>query len=284
MNIYGRLMGLILLLIIISIAGGQEARQRVVKAYQAYGDREYAKCAQYYGLAIDHGATHYETFYNAACCFALILDVEQAYAYLEEAMDRGYYDAENLELDSDLEILRGDERWIDILVSCHKNLNAYLATINAELYWMYREDQSSRMNDEIDWAIVHKQDSTHRARVKEMIDEGGLRAADDYFHAAMIYQHGDDSTDYWMAYELASKAVELDSTHDVAKWLSAAAMDRYLWSMDKPQIYGTQYHTIDGIWTIEPIDTTAVTDEERRKWHVPTLEEAWKRAEGMNER
>jgi hypothetical protein len=283
MNISGRLIGLILICAIISVAGAQEARQWAVKAYQAYGYQEYAKCAQYYGLAIDRGATHYETFYNAACCFALILDVEQAYADLEEAMDRGYYDAENLENDSDLEILHGDERWIDIVVLCHKNLNAYLATINAELYWMYQEDQQSRMNDEIDWEIVHKQDSTHRARVKEIIDAGGLRAADDYFHAAMIYQHGDDSTDYRMAHELALKAVEVDSTHDVAKWLSAAAMDRYLWSVDKPQIYGTQYHIIDGKWTIEPIDTTAVTDDERQKWHVPTLEEARKRAEGINE-
>ena len=65
------------------------------------------------------------------------------------------------------------------------------------------------------------------------------------------------------------KATELDPDLAVARWLAAAAKDRYLWNVDKPQIYGTQFRRIDdGTWTLEPIDESAVTDEERAAWAV----------------
>jgi hypothetical protein len=48
-----------------------------------------------------------------------------------------------------------------------------------------------------------------------------------------------------------------------------------------PQIYGTQLISIDGRWTLEPFDRTAVTDEERARWAVLLLKSVsrrWKRS------
>ena len=51
----------------------------------------------------------------------------------------------------------------------------------------------------------------------------------------------------------------------------------------KPQIWGTQYKKdAGGRWTMDPIDETARTDEQRRAHRVPTLAEAKQRMEAMN--
>src|ERR1035437_9772980 len=64
-------------------------------------------------------------------------------------------------------------------------------------------------------------------------------SANDLFSLAMIFQHGSDSADYIKTIELATLAGE--KGNDKGKWLSAAAEDRYLLSMDKKQKWGTQF-------------------------------------------
>jgi len=120
--------------------------------------------------------------------------------------------------------------------------------------------------------------------VKEILAAGDVKAADDYFHAAMVLQHGQGPEDYKLAHELALKASELDADHSTARWLAAAAKDRYLHSIGEPQIYGTQFRKVDGKWTLEPIDESAVTDEERARWGVPPLASAKEREKAMNAR
>lgn len=80
-----------------------------------------------------------------------------------------------------------------------------------------------------------------------------------------------------------TKAVELDPANKSAKWLAAAAKDRWLMWQNKPQLYGTQFKKVDGRWILWEVDPT-VTDEERARWNVPPLEEAKKKAEALNAR
>ena len=51
-----------------------------------------------------------------------------------------------------------------------------------------------------------------------------------------------------------------------------------------PQWYGTQYHkaTADSPIELYPVDESAVTDEERARRSVPSLQEAKARAAEMN--
>ena len=132
--------------------------------------------------------------------------------------------------------------------------------------------------------MVAPRDGARLQRVKEIVEAGEVKTADDYFHAAMVLQHGQDPEDFKLAHELALKASEMDAEHSSARWLAAAAKDRYLQNVGKPQIYGTQFRKVDGTWTLDPIDESAVTDEERARWGVPPLAKAKERAEAMNAR
>ncbi|WP_069660868.1 tetratricopeptide repeat protein [Arcticibacter eurypsychrophilus] len=146
-------------------------------------------------------------------------------------------------------------------------------TDNVELKNMFDQDQSARMVSNIDRNKLNNEDSLHRARVYELIKQGAIVTGKDYFHSAMVFQHGRDSVAYGMAVKYMKKAVEMDSTVD--RWLLAAAIDRELTSRNKPQIYGTQYmkRSADAKWESFEIDTTKVTDQERRYYQVPTLAE-----------
>jgi tetratricopeptide (TPR) repeat protein len=274
-------LGLILGLAV--FANGQEARDWVLRAQNAYSDQNYEECAHFYRYAIEKGATHRETYYNAARCCARIGDIELAFEYLNTAMEKGYREIDQMKQDADLNILRGDVRWGDILHKCQANMDGYLASNNVALYRFYLQDQADRVGDEINWDAVAQHDAYRRDQARKMLQDGTVKTSEDYYHAAMIFQHGEEPEDYMKAHELALKAVGLDSTNDDAKWLAAAAQDRYLWSTGKPQWYGTQFQIIDDKWTIDPIDTTQVTDEERAEWHVPSLKEARSRAELMNQ-
>ncbi len=110
---------------------------------------------------------------------------------------------------------------------------------NIELIEIYKIDQADRQTDNIDWSVVSKRDSLREIRIYQLLDSNKVRTSKDYHNAAMIFQHGGDSTAYGMAVKLMRKSIELDSTAN--KWLLAAAIDRYLLSKDEPQIYGTHY-------------------------------------------
>lgn len=147
---------------------------------------------------------------------------------------------------------------------------------------MYDEDQGSRMVSNIDWVQLTKNDNIRENRVYELIKEGKIVTGKDYYHSAMIFQHGKDSVAYGMAVMQMKKAIKLDST--INKWLLAAAIDRDLMSRNKPQIYGTQYvkKGENGKWERYKIDTTQVTAEERKYYHVETLAEQVIKERNMN--
>ncbi|MEM6687542.1 MAG: hypothetical protein AAF617_17325 [Bacteroidota bacterium] len=153
---------------------------------------------------------------------------------------------------------------------------------NPELIDIYKNDQNDRKTDDIDWYVVSKNDSLRRVRVHQLLDSNKVKTSKDYARAAMVFQHGGDSTAYGMAVKLMEKSIALDSTAD--KWLLAAATDRYLRSKGLPQIYGTQYFKMNGEpWTMGEIDTTKVTDEERIEFGVETLAQQRETLRKMNE-
>jgi tetratricopeptide (TPR) repeat protein len=149
---------------------------------------------------------------------------------------------------------------------------------------MYAEDQQSRLESNIDWTLLTKQDKERENRIYELIKAGEINTGRDYYNSAMIFQHGVDTISSSMAIKYISKAIELDSTID--KWLLAAAIDRDLMKRTKPQIYGTQYQQIlteaGPTWKRYEIDSTQITDEQRKLFHVETLEKQLETERRMN--
>jgi len=138
---------------------------------------------------------------------------------------------------------------------------------------MYEEDQRVRMTQPINFSELTKGDSVREIRVAEYLKTGKVVTGKDHYHVAMIFQHGRDTVASSMAVKMMRKAIELDTT--VNKWLLAAAIDRDLMRRGQPQIYGTQYVRGDANtkWTRYKIDSTKVTDEDRKYYGVETLAE-----------
>jgi len=147
---------------------------------------------------------------------------------------------------------------------------------NSELQEMFDGDQEDRKNfdweknSHEDFEEIRKKDRKRIAFVREMINEGKLQTGADYYHAAIILQHGEELNDYLKANELAKKAMELGD--DRSPLLVASSWDRYLMKNNQPfQKYGTQYIKVDGREELYPVDPDT-TDEERAKFNVPPLE------------
>ena len=124
---------------------------------------------------------------------------------------------------------------------------------------IYEEDQKDR-SDETGGA-------KRREQVKQLISEGKVQSGEDYYYAAFIFQHGRGSSDYLYAHVLAVTAVNKGLRNAI--WLSAATLDRYLHSIQQPQVFGTQFGSLtDSRDDQEPYDRGIVSDALREQWCV----------------
>jgi hypothetical protein len=254
----------------------------VTEARQEYEQNAYAECADRYADARSFGALRATQAYDAACCSALAGRANEAFGWLETANAAGYRDPSHLGRDADLTSLHGDVRWSAIIAASEANRDRWRASVHSELLDLYEADQADRRTKPIDWAVVEPRDTARRARVDAILAAGEAKVSADWYHAAMVYQHGPELDDTRRARELALKALEIEPVHEPARWLAAAAEDRILVREGKPQKWGTQFHKEpDGPWKLWEVDPS-VTDAERAAWNVPPLAEAQKKAAEMN--
>jgi hypothetical protein len=127
----------------------------------------------------------------------------------------------------------------------------------------------------IDWSVVGKRDAIRREQVMQLLNSGEIRTAEDYFDAAVIFQHGDTMQDAQLALALATVASRIDPTNREATVLTANAWDRVMTRAGKPQWYGTQYvrSKTTGKWELYPTEPGVITEAQRRAMGLPTLEE-----------
>lgn len=220
-----------------------------------------------------------------AFCAARAGRIDEAFERLEKALAKGLHTHREVAEDEDFQPLRQDPRWQPLMQRLAAAEAAYLRTINTELRSLYQADQADRQQKPIDWAVVGPRDEERRARVLALHRQGQLKGAPDYFHAAMVMQHGSAVEDYALAAEWSRQACTLAPELPVACWLSAAAEDRHLQAQGKPQIWGTQYRRADGSsgpWTQEPFDRQARTDAQREALGVPSLAQSEQRLRQMN--
>ena len=121
---------------------------------------------------------------------------------------------------------------------------------SAELRALYEADQADRQFSAPptpeQWEEITARDAQRQARVYELLRADQLTVAEDFFHAAMVLQHGEKSEPILVAHVLATAAAYMGD--DRGRWLSAAALDRYLdlprfcghWVSVAPETGGTQ--------------------------------------------
>ena len=161
-----------------------------------------------------------------------------------------------------------------------------LADANEEIVKLVAQEQWERGGDmfggrslsvaalaEIKTMDIWKNDADRRKKVSQLLATGKIQSARDYFFAALIFQHGDKSQDYLISHMLAETAAAKGQGAS-SKWLAAASIDRYLWSLQQPQVFGTQFKTLPGAPpTMEPFDRSALSDAMREVWCVISIAE-----------
>lgn len=111
--------------------------------------------------------------------------------------------------------------------------------VSKELADLYRADQEDQQRwDELGDAEASRRQEVRRARALEIVSQGLLDKPVDYYHAAMLFQHGTETDDFLLAHVL-STAAACDGEAQ-AFFLSAATLDRYLLARDQPQRMGSQ--------------------------------------------
>ena len=144
---------------------------------------------------------------------------------------------------------------------------------NAEMTAISDADQADRSDPaKIDWTVVGPRDEARKARTKALVDAGKLHSANDFYHAAFVFQHGSKPDDFLLAHTFSVIAAALGRKD--ATWIAAATLDRYLQKIGQKQIYGTQFSTKDkSPMTQEPYDRELVSDALRAALGVPPLKE-----------
>jgi hypothetical protein len=151
-------------------------------------------------------------------------------------------------------------------------------SVNEALRALYEEDLADARTFRGDEPFIASQ--ARRGRIEPLVAAGELRDAEDFYHAARIFQHGERLEHWAQAHLLAHTAADMG--HPRARYQAAAAYDRWLMRQGQPQKYGTN-SLFDGarnrVWDYDP----ATTDEERAAWDVPPLAELVARAERLND-
>ncbi|MGA7852053.1 MAG: hypothetical protein WCA15_01935 [Candidatus Acidiferrales bacterium] len=153
-----------------------------------------------------------------------------------------------------------------------------LPDVNPQLLQLAIQDQSDRGNDLFSGKQlktppnlnVPKRDAERQAKVRTLLAEGKINSGRDYYFAALIFQHSETSENLLLAHILAVTSIAKGDQS--GGWLSAATLDRYLWSIKHPQVFGTQYQKrADNRETMEPYDRMAISDRIRAAWGVNSL-------------
>ena len=151
-----------------------------------------------------------------------------------------------------------------------------------ELKRLFEDDQAERAREPIDWSVVGPRDRARLNRVKDLFARSALHTANDYYHAAMVLQHGEAPEDFLLAHEFCVVAIIKGRNGRDTRSLAAAAEDRFLMNIGRPQRFATQFRSDGGgPMKLYAVDTS-VTDALRRQMDTPSLAEAKAQEAALN--
>jgi hypothetical protein len=151
--------------------------------------------------------------------------------------------------------------------------------ISSRLQKLLDDDQAARTVEGIDLNAADRADRTRRQEVIQYVLRNQLTKDIDFINTGIIFQHGACPDSFLLAHELAGVAIAMNESRvpagrqaAEARWLYAAAYDRYLLNSGLPQRFGTQYrfNGPDCQYVLEPFDPKT-TNEERMLYEVATF-------------
>ncbi len=167
---------------------------------------------------------------------------------------------------------------------------AFQAELRDELLKMMAADQELRnqlsgqnaSNVRLVWKM-NALDMQHTARLKEIVEDVGwpgksIVGEDGALAAWLLVQHADlDPKFQEQCLKLMEQALR---EGEVAAKDVAYLTDRVRVNQGRPQVYGTQFHTVNGLLVPKPIEDPERVDERRRHVGLGTMEEYTKDMRG----
>ena len=269
------------LLVLLLLASSVSAQDMALRDFEkeglaAFRAGDFATCAKVFASATPMYPHEPSPAFVGARCYGRLGEMALARKFLEEALDRGYRNCTNIAGEASL------RAFPKLVARCESNAEAFVRNSNPELLAAYLGDRADRSATSIDVEGTLARDEARRRVVRIAIEHHLLHTADDYLHAALVMHHGSKPEEFALARDLAKTAATKRPWLAEARWLYAAATDRYLQSIAKPQIFGTQYSQVNGRWTLEPFDANAVTDAERFRWRVAPAAERQRLMDELN--
>lgn len=268
-----------------------EATQLYQKAVAAYEEKDYAKSLELCQQALDKGAKRGTVPYHMACCYALTSKFDDAFKYLNLAIERGWHNVEHMLSDPDLNSLREDPRWPQTIKRCEQEREKKLTMVKEpalarELLVRMDKDQRARRYLEERMrnlppgqtsVFVHDvpeefnmqridQENTEFMRVtieklgwpgKSMVGEESAQAA------WLLVQHADHDPDFQD--KCLALIKEAFKSGDVTGQQVAYLTDRVLIKQGKKQLYGTQFNSEGSETNPFPIEDEANLDARRNE-------------------
>lgn len=158
------------------------------------------------------------------------------------------------------------------------------ATAISRVHQLEIEDQSENPGN-ISAAEYYRHGDARRAEVRKLLAAGKITSGEDFSDAALIFQHGQTPEEFLFAHVLAVEGLIRGGSAD--KWIVASTLDRYLQSVNQPQVFGTQYpgdkaagnvpkpqvdpHVLNIQRTQQPYNPKLLPDSVRQDFCVPDV-------------
>jgi tetratricopeptide (TPR) repeat protein len=138
------------------------------KANEAYSAKNYKEASTYFVELASHTNTAND-YFNAACAHSLAENTEEAFKFLEKALDAGYSNYSNMSRDADLTNLRSDNRFSILLQRLKKYDRITESTMNPDEAKIVYEDVINFSNA---FKMIHSTSDTVEILQKYYIDKG----------------------------------------------------------------------------------------------------------------
>ena len=173
-----------------------------------------------------------------------------------------------------------DPEWLGYLIERDRQVSIYDTVFYSRIEALFQADQEVRhlLNKGLDedsvLRVIHEVDSVNLIALEQLIAERGFPTLSrsgykccDY--AALIAQHSPPEYLHWF---LEQAQVAADSGDFIRSWI-AYMTDRDLDHQNKPQLYGTQGLTRDGLTGMYLIKDIEHLNERRRNMDLETIED-----------
>lgn len=275
-----------------AVAFAQDATALYRQAVTAYEAKDYAKSIELGLASLEKGAKTGTVPYHLACCYALSNKPDDAFKYLNLAIERGWRNLEHMQADADLKSLYADKRWAEAVKACEAGREKHFKSLGnpelaKELLRRMAEDQKARTANPIDAHALEKIDTEntqwldaavakHGWPGKSMVGTDGAQAA------WLLVQHADRDPKFQRrCLDLVQEAFKKgETTGQQVAYLT----DRVLVNEGKKQLYGTQFFGSGAELRPRPIEDEANVDARRKEMGLEPLAEYAKTMKNLEKR